>query len=162
MLFEVAFAQKSTVLAHELVDFVRDLAFVKSVLTFLADQSQRLRERQILENVAFRRGATFAIKGVRFQKCAGQTLVETRPKRPIVSDQFCDRKTFLGITNCRGDIVAQLEFAEFFVQLSPRIHRAGHRDRQHAERRNCFAIQLVEFGFHLLIAQAERGASAAI
>src|SRR5260370_41229873 len=51
MFFEVDFAQKSAVLAHELVDLVRDLTFVKSVATFLSNLSQRLRERQMLRTV---------------------------------------------------------------------------------------------------------------
>ena len=86
MLLKVGFAQKSAILAHELVDLVRNLALVKRVATFLAAQSQGFCQRRVFENVAFRRRAAFAIKRVRFQKCAGQTFVETRPKRPIVSD----------------------------------------------------------------------------
>ena len=64
MLLEIGFAQKTAIRLHELVDLVRDLASVKSVPAFLADQSQRLRQRWILEDVAFRGRAAFAIERV--------------------------------------------------------------------------------------------------
>ena len=79
VLFKIVFAQKSAVLVHEHVDLVRDLAFIESVATFLANQSQRLGQRRILENVAFRRSAAFAIERVGFEKRARQFFVESGP-----------------------------------------------------------------------------------
>ena len=78
MLFEIGFAQKTAVRLHERVDLVRDLAFVKSVPAFFADQAQRLRQRRILENVAFRRRAPFAVERVSFEKGARQILCKVR------------------------------------------------------------------------------------
>src|SRR5437763_16387643 len=57
VLFEIGFTQKTAILAHELVDLVCDLAFVKSVATFLANQSQCSCERRIFEYLAFCRRA---------------------------------------------------------------------------------------------------------
>ena len=81
---------------------------------------------------------------------------------PIKRDELRDRKTFLGIFRRGGEIVTELEFAEFLMQLAPCIHRSRHTDGEHAARRNCFAVQLVELGFHLLVAQSERRAAAAV
>ena len=88
------------------VDLVGDLAFVKSVATFFANQAERFCQRWILEDIAFRRCAAFAIQRVGFEKAAGETFVETRTERPIIGDEFGDRKTFLGITNGRREIIA--------------------------------------------------------
>ena len=71
MLLEIDFAQKTAILLHELVDLVRDLAFIKSVAPFLADQSQRFRQRRIFEDVALRRRPAFAVERVSFEKRAG-------------------------------------------------------------------------------------------
>ena len=68
VLLEIGFAQIAAVRLHERVDLVRDLAFVKSVAAFFADQAQRLRQRRILEDVAFRRRAAFAVERVGFEK----------------------------------------------------------------------------------------------
>ena len=82
VLFEIGLAQIPAVRLHERVDLVRDLAFVESVAAFLADQAQRVRQRRILEDVAFRRGAAFAVERVSFEKGAGQTLVECADRNP--------------------------------------------------------------------------------
>ena len=162
MLFEVRFAQKAAVSLHEIVDLIRDLTCVKSVAAFLADQAQAFCERGIFEDVAFRRRAPFAVERISFEKTARHVFVERHAPSPVISDQLRDRKTFLGVTDRRREIVAQFEFAEFLVQLRPRIHRSRHTDRQHAERRNCFAMQLGEFGLHLIVTQAKRRTSAAV
>ncbi len=162
MLFEIGFTQKTAVLAHEHVDLVRDLAAIKSVAAFLADQAQSFRERRIFENVAFGRRAAFAVERVSFEKRARQTFVNARTERPIVRDQLRDRKTFLGITNRRREIVTEFEFAKLFVQFSPCINSSGHADRQHPGRRNRLALQLRELGFHLLVAVSERRATTAV
>ena len=106
MFFEIRFAQVAAVRLHEGVDLVRDLALVKSVAAFLADQAQRSCEIGILEDVAFGRCAAFAIERVGLEKSAGQILVKLRTEMPVKGDQFADRKTFLGITNRAGKIVA--------------------------------------------------------
>ena len=72
--FEIGFAQITAVRLHEGVDLVRDLAFVESVTALFADQAQRVRQRRILEDVAFGRGAPFAVERVGFEKSAGQAL----------------------------------------------------------------------------------------
>ena len=106
MLHEIGFAKKPAVLLHEFVDRVCDLPFVKRVPALFADQAQRFRQGRILEDVALCGGAAFAIKCVGLQKCAGKPLVNARTEGPVVRDQFCDGKTFLGVTNRRGKVVA--------------------------------------------------------
>src|SRR4029453_6344142 len=97
------------------VDLVSDLAFVETVPPFLANQSQRSRQIRVLEDVTFTGSASFAIKRVGHDERSWQSLVEARTKRPVIRDQIGDRKTFLGIANRRCEIVAQFQFAEFFV-----------------------------------------------
>ena len=65
-----------------------------------------MRELRILENVAFRRRAAFAVERVGLEKSAGQILVKLRPEVPVKRDQFGDRKTFFRIMNRAGEIVA--------------------------------------------------------
>src|SRR5437588_9271564 len=105
MLFEINFSQETAIGLHERVDLVRDLAFVKSVPTFFADQPQRLRERGIFENIALRRSAAFPIERVSFEKRAGDSFIQARAKRPVIRDQFRDWKTSLGISNRRRKVV---------------------------------------------------------
>ena len=88
-----------------------------------ADQAQRVRQRRILEDVAFGRGAPFAIERVGFEKSAGQPFVEARAECPVIRDQLGNRKTFLGIMDRRREIVSEFQFAEFFVQLGPGVDR---------------------------------------
>ena len=156
MFFEIRFAEITAVRFHERIDLVRDLALVKNVAPFLADQAQRVCERGILEDVAFRRRAAFAVERVGFEKTAGQPFIYPRTERPVIRDQFRDGETFLRVMNRRREIVAEFEFAEFFVQLGPRVDRSRHTDRQHAGGRNALALQLRQLRFHLLVAQAER------
>ena len=80
--FEIGFAQISAVRLHEGVDLVRDLAFVESVASFFADQAQRVRQRRILEDIALRRRAPFAVERVGFEKRAGQTLYKCADRNP--------------------------------------------------------------------------------
>src|SRR6266404_543370 len=108
MLLEINFPQKTAIGPHERVDPVRDFSFVKSVAPFFADQLQSFRERRIFENVALRRSAALAVERVSFEKRAGQSFIQARPKRPIVRNQFRDWKTLLGISNRGREIVAQL------------------------------------------------------
>ena len=156
LFLEIGFAQETAVLLHEDIDLVRDLAFVKNVAPFLADQSQRFCQRWVLENVAFRRRLPFAVERVGFEECAWKSFIEPRTECPIVRDQLSDWKTFFGITNRRGEIVGEFQFAEFLVEFGPRINRSRHADRQHPLWRNRLAIQFVERGSHLLVTQAER------
>src|SRR5207237_9128027 len=93
VLFKIDFAEKTAVLLHELVDLVRDLALVKSVPPFLADRAQRLRERRIFENVAFRGRAVFPVECIRFKKSAGQIFVEFWPEVPLERKKLGNRKT---------------------------------------------------------------------
>ena len=130
MLLEIGFPQETTVSTHKRVDFVGDLTFVETIAPSLADQSQRSRQRWIFENVAFCRCAArgtwsrhalaplcvgrFIGPGVgplprqrvRFQKCAGQSFIQAWTECPVVRNQIGDWKTFLGITNRRGEIIA--------------------------------------------------------
>src|SRR5882757_7712876 len=145
MLLEIGFAKEPAIGTHKRVDLVCDLAFVESVAAFLANQSQRSRQIRVLEDVAFTGSASFAIKRVGRDKRSGQSLVEARTERPVIGDQISDRKTFLGIANRRAEIVAQFQFAEFFVQLRPSVDASGNTDRQHAARRNSLAMKLREF-----------------
>src|SRR5215831_1231254 len=115
MLVEIDFPQEPAIGAHKCIDLVRDLAFVESVPTFLADQSQCSRQIRVLEDVAFTGSASFAIKRVGFEKRSGQSFVETRTERPVIRDQIGDGKTLLGIADRRSEIVAELQFAEFLV-----------------------------------------------
>src|SRR5438067_10788777 len=115
MLLKIGFPQEPAIGTHKRVDLVSDLAFVESVAPFLANQSQRSRQIWVLEDVAFTGSASFAIKRVGRGKRSGQSLVEARTKRTVIRDQIGDRKTFLGIANRRGEIVAQFQFTEFFV-----------------------------------------------
>ncbi len=162
MFFEIDFSQKSAVLLHELVDLVRDLALVKSVAPFLADQVQRFCQCRIFENVAFRRRPVFAVERVSFKKSAGKSFIKFRAEVPVERDQFRDRETFFCIMDRWCEIVAQFQFPELFMELGPGIHRSRHADRQHAARRNRFAIEFVELGFHLLVTQTERRTSAPV
>src|SRR5436189_5453747 len=99
MFLEVGFAQKSAIFAHELVHLVRNLAFIKSVPPFFANQSQRFRQRRILENVALRRSTPFAVQSVGLQKRAWQPCVTLRTELPVKRNQLRNRKSLLGITN---------------------------------------------------------------
>src|SRR6266700_4946903 len=99
MLVEIDFPQETVIGPHERVDLVRDLAFVKSVAPFFADQPQSFRERRIFENVALRRSAALPVERVSFEKRAGQSFIQARPKRPVIRNQFRDWKTLLGISN---------------------------------------------------------------
>ena len=162
MLLKIDLAQKPAVLLHETVDLARDLAFVERIAAFLADQSQSCREARILEDVAFRRCAPFAIECVRLHKCTGEPFINARTERPVVRDQLGDRETLFGITNCRGEIVTQFQFSEFLVQFSPGIYRSRHGDRQHAGRRNGLAMQLCQLRFHLIVTQTQWRTSAPV
>ena len=71
VLFKVGLAQKAAIRLHEIVDLVSDLAFVKTVAPFLADQSQRFRQRRIFENVAFGRRVALAIERISFKEGTG-------------------------------------------------------------------------------------------
>src|SRR5438046_2435659 len=104
MLFEVDLSQIATVCLHESVDFVRDLAFVKSVSALLSDQSQTVRERWIFENVTLRRCAAFAVEGVNFEESAGKIFMERNAAIPVESDQLRDRKSLFRIMNRAGEI----------------------------------------------------------
>ncbi len=160
MFFQIFFAQKAAVLAHELVDLVPDLAVVESVASFFADESERFRQRRIFENVALRRRAS--VDRVGLGEAAGQTFVKLRSEMPVKRDQLGNRKTFLGVTDRRREIIGEFQFPKFFVQLRPGIHRSRHADWQHSARRNHFAIQFVQLGLHLFVAQTERRTSAAV
>src|SRR5205814_6530817 len=107
MLLEIDFPKEAAIGTHKGVDFVRDLTLVETIAPLLADQSQRSCQGRIFKNVAFCRRTPFAIEGVRFEKCAGQSFIQAWTKRPIVCNQIGDWKTFLGIANRGGDIVAQ-------------------------------------------------------
>src|SRR5258707_6514389 len=107
MLLEFVFAKEPAIGTHKRVDLVCDLAFVESVAPFLANRSQRSRQIRVLEDVAFTGRAFFAIKRVSRDKRSGQSFVEARTERPVIRDQIGDWKTFLGIANRRGAIVAQ-------------------------------------------------------
>src|ERR1051326_5843026 len=75
---------------------------------------------------------------------------------------FRDRKTLFGIPNCRRKIITQLEFAEFLLQLRPCVYCSRNADRQHACGWNCVAMQFRQFGFHLIVTQAEWRTAAAV
>src|SRR6266516_978356 len=105
MLLEINFPQETAIGPHEPVDLVSDLAFVKSVAPFFADQPQSLRQRGIFENVALRRSAALPVERVSFEKRAGQSFIQARPKRPVVGDQFRDWKTLLGISDRRRKVI---------------------------------------------------------
>ena len=94
VLFKIHFAQIPAVRVHEGIDLVRDLTSVESVATLLADQAQCVRQRWILEDVAFRRRAAFAVKRVGFEKSAGKSFVDARTETPVIRDQLGDGKTF--------------------------------------------------------------------
>ena len=140
MFLEIHFAQETAVLLHEVVDLVRDLAFVKNIATFLTDQSQRSRQRWIFENFAFGRRPAFTVEHVSFEERAGKSFIESRTERPVIRDEFRDWKTFLSITNRRREIVAKFQLPEFFMKLRPGVDATGHADRQHSLRWNRFAI----------------------
>src|SRR5262245_16742778 len=156
MFFEIDLAEKTAVRLHELVDLVRDLAFVESVAPFFADQTQRVSERRIFENVAFRGRAAFAVECVSLEKSAGQAFVKLRTEAPVERDQIRNWKPFLSVMNCRREIVRKFQLPEFFMQLGPRIDRSRNADRQKSTWRNHLLIDLVELGLHLVVAQAER------
>ena len=162
MLFEINFSQETAIGLHERVDLVRDLAFVKSVPTFFADQAQRLCERGIFENITLRRSAALPIERVSFEKRAGDSFIQARAKRPVIRDQFRDWKTSLGISNRRRKVVVQFQFPEFFLQLRPCVHCSRHADWQHADRWNRLAMQFRQLGLHLIITQTGRRTSAPI
>src|SRR5206468_1018661 len=115
MLVKISFAEKAAILPHELVDPVRDLSLVENVPTFFSNQTQRLRECRVFENVTFRWRPTFTIERIGFEKCAGRILIKFRPEMPVKGDQLGDRKTFVGVFRSRRQIVTQLELAEFFM-----------------------------------------------
>jgi hypothetical protein len=118
------------------LSIVSAISPVKNVATFFTDQSQSFREIRIFENIALRRSAALAVERVSFGKSAGQSFIQARAKRPIIGNQFRHRKTLVGISNRRRQIIAQFEFPESFVQIGPGVHCSGHADRQHANRRN--------------------------
>src|SRR5204862_3237813 len=132
MLLEISFAEKTTILPHELVDPVRDLSLVENVPTFFSNQTQRLCKCRVFENFAFRRRPTFPIDRIRFEKGARRILVNFRRKVPVKGDQLSDRKTFVGVFCSRRQIVTQLELAEFLMQLAPSVNASGHTDWNHA------------------------------
>jgi hypothetical protein len=105
MLFEIGFPQKAAITSHEPVDLVCNLAFIKNVATFFTDQLQRFRESWIFENIAFRGSAALAIERVSFEKGAGQSFIQARPERPVISNQFRDRKSLFGVPNRRRKII---------------------------------------------------------
>src|SRR5438874_13804054 len=98
MLLEINFSQETAIGSHKRVDLVRDFAFVKSVAPFFANQPQSFRQRGIFENVALRRSAALAVERVSFEKRAGQSLIQARPKRPVIGNQFRDWKTLFRIS----------------------------------------------------------------
>src|SRR6266508_5498759 len=155
MFLEIAFPQKASICPHELVDFVRNLTFIKSVAPFFSDQSQGFREAGILENVALGRCSPFSVECVRLEKSAWQSFIQPRTKRPVIGEQLRDWKTFFGIPNRRRKIIIEFQFAESFVQLRPSIHGSGYADRQHASRWNRFAMQFCQFGLHLVVTQTK-------
>ena len=106
MLLEIGLPQVTAVRLHEHVNLVRYLAFVISVASFVANQTQALAERGILENIASCRSASLAVKGIGLQKSAGQLAVEGYAAGPVPSDQLGHRETFFCVTNCSGEIVA--------------------------------------------------------
>src|SRR5215467_13758097 len=119
MFLEIDFPQESAIGLHKSVDFVSDLAFVKSVAPFLANQSQRSRQIRILEDVAFTGSATVSIwrrralapirrlagpranrlhwQRISPEKRSGQSFIKPRTERPVIRNQIGHRKTFLGI-----------------------------------------------------------------
>jgi len=105
MLLEINFPQKTAIGPHERVDLVRDFAFVKSIAPFFANQPQSFRQRGIFENVALRRSAALAVERVSFEKGAGQSFIQARPERPVISNQFRDRKSLFGVPNRRRKII---------------------------------------------------------
>src|SRR4029077_910909 len=107
MLLEVGFSQKAAISPHEIVDLVRDFSFVKNVATFFTDQPQSFSEPWIFENIALGRSAAFAVGRVSFEKRAGQSFIQTRSERPVIGNQFCDRKTFFGISNGGRKVITQ-------------------------------------------------------
>src|SRR5206468_10161154 len=107
MLLEIDFPKEAAIGTHKGVDFVRDLALVEGIAPLLANQSQCSCQGRIFKNVAFCRRTAFAIEGVRFQECAGQSLIEAWTEGPIVRNQIGDWKAFLGIAYRRDEIVAQ-------------------------------------------------------
>ena len=115
-----------------------------------------------MKDIAFGRGAPFAVKCVGFEKRPGQTFVDARTETPVIGDQFADGKTFLRIMDRRREIVSQFQFPEFLLQLRPGVNATGHADWQHAGRRDRLALQFREFGFHLLVAQTERRTAASV
>src|SRR5438034_11152275 len=117
MLLKIDLAQKPAVLLHETVDLARDLAFVERIAAFLADQSQSCREARILEDVAFRRCAAFAIEGVRLQECPGEPFINARTERPVVRDHLGDRETLFGITNCWGEIGTHVQTPDLILYI---------------------------------------------
>src|SRR4029453_4135408 len=131
----IGFPQESAIGAHKRVDLVSDLAFVESVAPFLANQSQCSRQIRVLEDVTFTGRASFAIKRVSLEKPSRESFVKAGAERPVIRDQIGDWKTFLGIANRRGEIVAQFQFTEFFVYFRPGIAASGNIDRQHTARR---------------------------
>src|SRR5206468_9331908 len=112
MLLEIGFPQEAAIRTHKRVDLVGDLTFVETIAPLLADQSQRSRQRWILEDVAFCRRAALSIwrrrvlapigrltgprvgrlhwQRVCLDKCAGQSFVQTWTERPVVRNQIGD------------------------------------------------------------------------
>src|SRR5947209_4024005 len=105
MLLKIGLAKKPAVLLHEFVDLVCDLALVKSVAPFFADESQGARQRGIFEDVAFAGRAAFAVESVGLKKSAGQTLVELGTEMPVERDQLGNRKAFFRVMDRRRQIV---------------------------------------------------------
>src|SRR5947207_13975510 len=118
MLLEISFAEKTTILPHELVDPVRDLSLVENVPTFFSNQTQRLCKCRGFENFAFRRRPTFPIDRRRFEKGALRILVNFRRKVPVKGGQLSDRKTFVGVRTSRAQMVTTVAPADALVQLA--------------------------------------------
>src|SRR5207253_7843097 len=104
MLLEIGFAQKTAIGLHEPVDLVRDFSFVKNVPAFFTNELQSFGEVWIFENITLCWCAALAVERVGFQKCARQTFIQARPKRPVIRNQFRDRKTLFGISNRRRKV----------------------------------------------------------
>ena len=125
VLLEIGFPQVAAVRLHEGVDLVRDLAFVENVAALFADQSQAMRQRRVLENVAFAGRTAFAIERVGFEKAAGKSFVKRDAARPIPGDQLRDREAFLRIFRRRERSSPNESFPNFLCSSAPAIDRSG-------------------------------------
>ena len=71
MFLEINFAQPAAVCLHECIDLLRDLTFIENVTAALGDQSESVRQRRILENVAFAGRASVSVEGISLKKATG-------------------------------------------------------------------------------------------